>query len=116
MSGPVLEVGRGSARFAARSGSAGGADGGETDAGVVPDGFVRDFISGQKTLKQTSKEQVRQRIARALFHEYGISVDDMEGDSRSSWETGGGWTSPSSPATGRTSPSIFSGWWSAGRS
>jgi len=50
------------------------------DADVVQDGRVLDFISGSKDLKDTAKEQVRQRIARALFHEYGISVDDMEAD------------------------------------
>ena len=60
--------------------AAGGTGGGEADADVVRDGFVLDFISGRKALKETPKEQVRQRIARALFHEYGISVDDMEGD------------------------------------
>lgn len=54
---------------------------GEADAEVVRDGFVLDFISGTKELKETATELVRQRIARALFHEYGISVDDMEGDS-----------------------------------
>lgn len=47
---------------------------------VVSDGNVLDFISGTKELKETAKEQVRQRIARALFHEYGISVEDMEAD------------------------------------
>ena len=52
----------------------------ETDADVVRDGFVLDFISGTKALKETPKELVRQRIARALCHEYGISVDDMEAD------------------------------------
>jgi len=46
----------------------------------VQDGRILDFISGTAELKDTPKEQVRQRIARALFHEYGISVDDMEGD------------------------------------
>jgi len=50
------------------------------DEGVLQDGFILDFISGDRNLKETPKEQVRQRIARALFHEYGISVDDMEGD------------------------------------
>ena len=50
------------------------------DAEVVQDGRVLDFISGTAELKDTAKEQVRQRIARALFHEYGISVEDMEGD------------------------------------
>lgn len=47
---------------------------------VVRDGHVLDFISGDRELKETPKELVRQRIARALFHEYGISVDDMEAD------------------------------------
>jgi type I restriction enzyme M protein len=55
-------------------------EGADEDAEVVRDGFVRDFISGTKELKETPTELVRQRIARALFHEYGISVDDMEGD------------------------------------
>ena len=49
-------------------------------ADVVRDGFILDFISGTKELQETPKEVVRQRIARALFHEYGISVDDMEAD------------------------------------
>ena len=31
-------------------------------------------------MKDTSKEQVRQRIARAIFHEYGISYEDMDLD------------------------------------
>jgi type I restriction enzyme M protein len=50
------------------------------DAEAVQDGRILDFISGTAELKDTPKEQVRQRIARALFHEYGISVEDMEGD------------------------------------
>ena len=52
----------------------------DREADVVQDGFVLDFISGSRELKETPKELVRQRIARALFHEYGISVDDMEAD------------------------------------
>jgi len=44
-----------------------------------PDDAVIDYITG-KPVKNTRKEQVRQRIARALFHEYGISVEDMERD------------------------------------
>src|SRR5262249_53969503 len=47
---------------------------------TVPDGYLLDFISGEYNLKDSPKEQVRQRVARALFHEYGISVEDMEGD------------------------------------
>jgi type I restriction enzyme M protein len=53
---------------------------GDSETEVVQDGFVLDFISGDKELKETPAELVRQRIARALFHEYGISVEDMEGD------------------------------------
>ena len=51
---------------------------GDTD--VVRDGFILDFISGTREVKETPKELVRQRIARALFHEYGISVEDMAAD------------------------------------
>lgn len=44
---------------------------------AVEEGKLLDYITG-KLIKDSAKEQVRQRIARALFHEYGISVDDME--------------------------------------
>ncbi|MEB3175585.1 MAG: N-6 DNA methylase [Cyanobacteriota bacterium] len=47
---------------------------------TIADGYLLDFISGVKSLKDTAKEQVRQRVARALFNEYGISVEDMEAD------------------------------------
>lgn len=46
----------------------------------VADGFVLDIISGTKQLKDTPKEQVRQHIARAIWHEYGFSPNDMEID------------------------------------
>ncbi|MEM8502401.1 MAG: N-6 DNA methylase [Cyanobacteria bacterium P01_D01_bin.1] len=46
---------------------------------AIPDGKLLDYITG-KLIKDSKKEQVRQRIARALFHEYGISVDDMVPD------------------------------------
>lgn len=52
----------------------------EDNADVVRDEFILDFISGTKEVKETPKELVRQRIARARFHEYGISVDDMAAD------------------------------------
>jgi type I restriction enzyme M protein len=46
--------------------------------------FGTDFflISSREPicLRTLQKEQVRQRIARALFHEYGFSVEDMERD------------------------------------
>lgn len=54
-------------------------DGDETDESIA-DGFVLDIISGTKRLKDTPKEQVRQRIAHALWHEYGFSLDDMQSD------------------------------------
>jgi type I restriction enzyme M protein len=46
---------------------------------AIPDGKLLDYITG-KLIKDGSKELVRQRIARALFHEYGISVEDMVPD------------------------------------
>ena len=46
---------------------------------AIEDGKLLDYITGVP-IKDTAKEQVRQRIARALFHEYGISVDDMQSD------------------------------------
>lgn len=42
----------------------------------LEEGKVLDYITNEP-VKDTPKEHVRQRIARALFHEYGISVDDM---------------------------------------
>ncbi len=49
---------------------------------TIPSGFTLDYISG-KPVKETPKEMVRQRVARALIHEYGFSPDDMEIDFRS---------------------------------
>jgi type I restriction enzyme M protein len=46
---------------------------------AIEDGKIFDYITG-KPVAENDKERVRQRIARALFHEYGISVDDMEPD------------------------------------
>jgi type I restriction enzyme M protein len=40
---------------------------------------IIDYIT-DRPVKLKGNESVRQRIARALFHEYGISVDDMERD------------------------------------
>jgi type I restriction enzyme M protein len=45
----------------------------------LEEGKLLDYITGEP-VKDTPKEQVRQRIARALFHEYGISVEDMVPD------------------------------------
>lgn len=47
--------------------------------GTIPAGYTLDYISG-KQVKETPKELVRQRIVRALIHEYGFSPEDMELD------------------------------------
>ena len=46
---------------------------------TIAAGYLLDYISGDQ-IKETKKELVRQRIVRALIHEYGISPDDMERD------------------------------------
>jgi len=38
-----------------------------------------DYITGHE-VKDSPKERVRQRIVRALFHEYGLAVEDMASD------------------------------------
>lgn len=45
----------------------------------IDEGMIVDYITGE-LVPDTSKEQVRQLTARALFHEYGIAVDDMARD------------------------------------
>lgn len=52
---------------------------GEDEVTSLEEGKLLDYITGEP-VKDTPKEQVRQRIARALFHGYGISVDDMAPD------------------------------------
>lgn len=55
-------------------------NGGATDeVTAIEDGKILDYITG-KPISESDKETVRQRIARALFHEYGISVEDMQPD------------------------------------
>lgn len=46
---------------------------------TIPAGYTLDYVSG-KQLKETKKELVRQRVVRALIHEYGFSPEDMELD------------------------------------
>jgi type I restriction enzyme M protein len=60
-----------------REGTAHG--GSAEDASAIEDGKILDYITG-RPVAENDKERVRQRIARALFHEYGINVDDMEPD------------------------------------
>lgn len=45
----------------------------------IDEGKLLDIIT-QQPVKDTPKEQVRQRVARALLHEHGLSLDDMEPD------------------------------------
>ena len=49
------------------------------DESTIQEGMLLDYITG-KPKKEDAKELVRQRIARALFHEYGISPDDIKPD------------------------------------
>jgi len=51
----------------------------DDEATSVEEGMLLDYITDEP-IKDTPKEQVRQRIARAIFHEYGISVEDMVPD------------------------------------
>ena len=44
---------------------------------TISAGYMLDYVSG-KQIKETKKELVRQRIVRALIHEYGFSPEDME--------------------------------------
>jgi type I restriction enzyme M protein len=46
---------------------------------TIAAGYTLDYISG-KQIKETKKELVRQRVVRALIHEYGFSPEDMEND------------------------------------
>ncbi|MDM5075267.1 N-6 DNA methylase [Aeromonas media] len=48
-------------------------------ADVLEEGKIFDYITGAQ-VKNTDKEKVRQRVARAIIHEYGIAVEDMEPD------------------------------------
>ncbi|MEW9531732.1 restriction endonuclease subunit M [Microbispora sp. NPDC049125] len=51
----------------------------DTTLDSLADDETVDYITGDR-IKLKGNEPVRQRIARALFHEYGISVDDMARD------------------------------------
>jgi type I restriction enzyme M protein len=55
------------------------ADNMAAEVSAIEEGKILDYITGEPVV-ENDKERVRQRIARALFHEYGISVDDMEPD------------------------------------
>ena len=46
---------------------------------LISEGTTTDYITGRE-VKDSPKERVRQRIVRALFHEYGLSTESMESD------------------------------------
>ena len=48
----------------------------EAAADTIPSGYTLDYVSGNQ-IKESKKELVRQRVVRALIHEYGFSPDDM---------------------------------------
>ena len=46
---------------------------------LISEDTTTDYITGRE-IKNSPKECVRQRIVRALFHEYGFSIENMETD------------------------------------
>src|SRR5262252_8844727 len=53
----------------------------EAERELIPgEGYIVDHITGEKLVKDTPKEQVRQFIARALEQEYNIALEDMQAD------------------------------------
>jgi type I restriction enzyme M protein len=55
---------------------------------LVSEGTIADYIT-EREVKDSPKERVRQRIARALFHEYGFPRENMESDFPIPVEVGG---------------------------
>jgi len=49
---------------------------GDAKETTIPAGYTLDYVSGIQ-IKETKKELVRQRVVRALIHEYGFSPEDM---------------------------------------
>lgn len=49
------------------------------DVLAIEDGMMLDYLTNNP-IKETPKELVRQKTLRALFHEYGLSAEDMELD------------------------------------
>jgi hypothetical protein len=53
----------------------------EEESELIPsEGYIVDYITGEKLVKDTPKEQVRQFIAKALEQEYNIALEDMQAD------------------------------------
>ena len=59
------------------SGPAGGTDGGETDADVVRDGFVLDFISGKKATVDMKDSQEPERFPPLCVGQVDLLADDV---------------------------------------
>jgi len=55
---------------------------------LISEGTITDYITGRE-VKDSPKERVRQRIERALFHEYGFPTDSMASDFLIPVEVGG---------------------------
>ena len=55
---------------------------------LISEGTITDYITGRE-VKDSPKERVRQRIERALFHEYGFPTDSMRSDFLIPVEVGG---------------------------
>jgi type I restriction enzyme M protein len=55
---------------------------------LVSEGTITDYIT-EREVKDSPKERVRQRIIRALFHEYGFPTKSMESDFSIPVEVGG---------------------------
>lgn len=53
---------------------------------ILSEGYIIDCITGEKRIKDTPKEQVRQFIAQALNNQYHIDFSDMQSD----FKLGGG--------------------------
>jgi type I restriction enzyme M protein len=60
----------------------------ENEVPLISSDITTDYITGRE-VKDSPKERVRQRIIRALFHEYGLSVESMEPDFPIPVEIGG---------------------------
>src|SRR5262245_39562213 len=65
--------------FDAESADAANLEQGEELDDAAEDGVILDYITGER-VEENGKELVRRKIARALFHQYGIPVDCMERD------------------------------------
>lgn len=47
---------------------------------ILSEGYITDIITGERQVKDTPKEQVRQFIAQALHDQYNIAYEDMQAD------------------------------------